>query len=436
MRSLSPGSSQLNRQRNSIFIIFTVIYFAASMGLFAVLLRPQTLPSDVQSIPFLAAWACMYVATIVFLLLYRYKSKRNDIILYNFLILIIASAAWSAEPAKSLVYGIAFLCNILFVLLLRQVLPLPTTLRLVLWTIVGMCGISLALHLAGAPIVLYADAHQRPTLLGTIPIRGLFNHKITAAIYAGVALVLTMALTKGLIRFGVAFGLLFFVLLTGSSAGLALSFIGICILIYVKLAHRIRLAAQVLLPLTIVIICTASAIALGLLPVIAEILGRDPSLTGRTDLWLWGLDAGNERPLLGWGYLGYFGTEHAVRAASQIPRFQNYNVPHFHNSFIQIYVELGLAGLLLGVGLALSAIAGTHRMALRTGYIKESNAGTALGTMIFIAGFIMNAFFSYNDFLSLLLVYLFLASRHPYNLGRSLRRSPQRRSFRWLQRVT
>lgn len=79
---------------------------------------------------------------------------------------------------------------------------------------------------------------------------------------------------------------------------------------------------------------------------ILEAMNKNPSLTGRTVIWDLGLERALEKPFLGWGYQGFWqeGNPHAEQywkyfAAPSQKGF------HFHNLFVQAFVELGILGL-------------------------------------------------------------------------------------------
>jgi O-antigen ligase len=81
-----------------------------------------------------------------------------------------------------------------------------------------------------------------------------------------------------------------------------------------------------------------------LLPVISSALGRDETLTGRIDVWHFGLEIGARRPLLGTGFGSFWGFEN-----NEIRR-------HFavgftgHNGLLDVYIETGIAGVVVLIG--------------------------------------------------------------------------------------
>lgn len=91
-------------------------------------------------------------------------------------------------------------------------------------------------------------------------------------------------------------------------------------------------------------------------------LGKDETLTGRTYLWSEAIRLGAEDPLLGVGYLAWWipGFAEAERLWSEF-YINSRSGFHFHNTFLQIYVDLGLVGLALFILTYLTALASSLR---------------------------------------------------------------------------
>lgn len=75
---------------------------------------------------------------------------------------------------------------------------------------------------------------------------------------------------------------------------------------------------------------------------VLDLLGKDPTLTGRTEIWAVVLQLIAQKPLFGWGYAAMFipGDSITYWTAEQLGA----NLPHAHNSWLQITVETGLVG--------------------------------------------------------------------------------------------
>lgn len=91
----------------------------------------------------------------------------------------------------------------------------------------------------------------------------------------------------------------------------------------------------------------ATAAAWIYFPLLAGFLGRDATLTGRTAIWQQVWTAVVKHPLLGYGFAAFWqgmkGESYHVILALRFVVF------HAHNGFLEIWLELGAAGLLLFV---------------------------------------------------------------------------------------
>ncbi len=90
--------------------------------------------------------------------------------------------------------------------------------------------------------------------------------------------------------------------------------------------------------LVVLIYLTAPAFLLGL-------IGKDETLTGRTDIWVELLRAIDQKPALGYGYLAFWGLESEPRYWLQ--RAVDWNAPSGHNGWLDLAISLGLVGVAL-----------------------------------------------------------------------------------------
>jgi len=79
-------------------------------------------------------------------------------------------------------------------------------------------------------------------------------------------------------------------------------------------------------------------------------LGKDSTLTGRTILWDYGVDAIDRRPILGYGYQAYWESSETTALLARYAVGQK--LWFFHNVYIEVAVAFGLIGpILLTAGL-------------------------------------------------------------------------------------
>jgi len=73
-------------------------------------------------------------------------------------------------------------------------------------------------------------------------------------------------------------------------------------------------------------------------------LDRDSTLTGRTIIWAESLTSIAKQPILGYGYSAFWD---ASPEAMRIDKVVKWQVPHAHNAYIDLTLQLGLTGLVL-----------------------------------------------------------------------------------------
>jgi O-antigen ligase len=122
--------------------------------------------------------------------------------------------------------------------------------------------------------------------------------------------------------------------------------IALTVLSVTPLFRTLRLTRTRHLLLLIAAIVLAEVVLLGTYfewRALLSILGRDPTLSGRTELWRTLMDPVMRRPWLGYGlggfWLGWGGESGAVWSAI------GWRPPHAHNGFLDMVLDLGVVGL-------------------------------------------------------------------------------------------
>ena len=78
---------------------------------------------------------------------------------------------------------------------------------------------------------------------------------------------------------------------------------------------------------------------------VTPMVGKDPHLSKRVDLWELSIDAVGKSPVLGYGFVAFWNSD--SQPAARIREELHWQVPHAHNGYIDILLGLGLAGLTL-----------------------------------------------------------------------------------------
>jgi O-antigen ligase len=110
---------------------------------------------------------------------------------------------------------------------------------------------------------------------------------------------------------------------------------------------------------------------------VASSVGRDPTLTTRTDIWAGALDLKTD-VLFGAGYASVWLTEAGRNLAEEL------KIPHVHNGYLETYLNTGLIGATL---LVLLLLTGGRSAAKR---LSEGSALGALYMALFLSGVIYN----------------------------------------------
>ncbi|MCH8560121.1 O-antigen ligase family protein [Nesterenkonia sp. LB17] len=411
---------------------FFYVYIACTLGANAVILISYDPAGGVvDNSIFSASWVLLHLISVLVLLTSRSLSPVPITIAVSIGGLVVLSAAWSVSPTDSLVYGVMAAGNILVACMLAAEYSLQQIARVFLRVLTVLVLAGMAFALVGVDQVLYIDPHGRANLLGGDPIRGFFQHNIMAGFYGATGAVLAMTLLRGLRRVLVLAAFILFVLWAGSATGVLLA--GAAVII-VPLAQLLvpRIPLGGLLAVLVPVGVAAGAVLNQVWVPLLEAIGRDPTLTGRTVLWEWGYRAIAERPVTGWGFTGYFHSPEGEVPSLYVPQFDDYAIAHFHNSYIQTGVDLGLLGLLLLI-LVLGCTTGWAYL-----YARSTDTRTGVGLLMVMVIFLIASpteflFINYNHFGSFALFALFFGllqhrrtrARHPET--ESLSAAPSKR---------
>jgi exopolysaccharide production protein ExoQ len=101
-------------------------------------------------------------------------------------------------------------------------------------------------------------------------------------------------------------------------------------------------AARILGAVLLTLLLLIGPVAAVSLDSLLELMGKDPTLTGRTDIWGYVIPYIYQRPLLGWGYAAFWSTQNPV--AWEIANALHWFSPQAHNGLLEILLSGGLVG--------------------------------------------------------------------------------------------
>jgi exopolysaccharide production protein ExoQ len=255
--------------------------------------------------------------------------------------LAIASSLWSIDPLLTLRRSLPFALAGLFGLWFAARFSVARQMRILRLTGVALALATIALVILAPSLALdHTPGHAADW-------QGVFTQKNACGRIMVLATAVILFGTRLTPRRILCLGLFLFVLvMSGSRAAwaieAALLLLWITVLAARRSSARVRLLIAVAAPL---LVAAAAGFALRFSWQLMHLLDREPTLSGRTAIWTQVLHAIAQRPLLGYGYDAFW---RGMQGPSlQIDTAVHFMVEHAHNGFLEIALELGLAGLAL-----------------------------------------------------------------------------------------
>lgn len=285
-------------------------------------------------------------AVTLFLIFLRWKQFLYAITKSKLILVIagvaLASVWWSDAPALTLRRGAATLGTTLFGMYLATRYSLKEQLHLVAWAC-GITAVSSLFFTLAFPAYGIKAAHGGAW-------RGVFLHKnpfgLVMATSTLVFLLVAMSSYKYRYLMWACCGLSVSLLVLSTAKTSLVLLLTILVLLPLYRALRWNFSWMMLFFIATVIVFGCLAILLvSNLETFVVALGKDLTLTGRTEIWAAVLDMIRERPWLGYGYSGFWlGKE---GGSAYVWLVTGWPVPYSHNGFLDLWLDLGLLGLLL-----------------------------------------------------------------------------------------
>ena len=311
--------------------------------------------------------------------------SRDSFIAVAFAGYAIASTGWSDYPNVSLYSSLEYASLLVCTLIIGRIVPFAAWLR---GLIIG-CVLVLAASLA-------SGNYGIDPMGGAPSLIGWFGSKNQVGFFAeiGIAasLVVLFSRRRRLEKLFFAIGPLPVFLLSLYLSKSASSVVSLCgmlgiLVIAALVSHlprRLRRTALIFSLVTITLLIVIGA-SLNVQSLILSSFGKDTTLTGRTYLWMEGIKVGQLNPVLGDGYNAFWvvGRPLAERYWYEfmIPTRSGF---HFHDLYVQCFVDLGLVGLMLLVMILLTNCARSFGSVIRYGIHAQNSLPLALSFMLLI----------------------------------------------------
>jgi exopolysaccharide production protein ExoQ len=326
-----------------LFVFALLLY---SMGVLTGLTLPHLAEDDVENVstnlhvPIVAAQIALYTcAALLILMRWRrvFGAVRTVWPLLLLTALVPVSAAWSVLPAVTLRRSIVFVASTLIAVYLGERYTMDKFARMLAQTLCLMMLAVIALYFI-APVYVMDPSHKGAW-------KGLSGRKNAFGEYMAVAVALLL-----LVRFrhlkwlrfvflGLSCCLLF---LSHSATSLVACTLMVAAMPLWRLA---RLESKQRVPVYIVgamIFIQVGYVFVQNIAFLLHMIGRDPTLTGRTQVWAMVLTAIQKRLIFGYGYDSFWT---GLKGESlDILIGTGWLVPTAHNGFLELGLSLGLLG--------------------------------------------------------------------------------------------
>jgi len=254
--------------------------------------------------------------------------------LVGFLLL---STAWSIDPGTTIRRGVLYLFVVLGSIGIAGTLDSDELMDLV----VLLCGICV-----GASLVILVISPTAILDPGGTGLRGVFTSKNALGQVMAIAVLASLhgirASRRGRLRKTIMLIVFILVAFASKSATSWLTIFIFCSIDGIITLYRKGGVAR-FVGVSLIAVLGPITLFQALFPdVVLEMIGKDPTLTGRTVLWAYVMIDIAQRPFVGWGYYAFWSQSNP--AATEISDTLRWYVPEAHNGLLEILLNVGFLG--------------------------------------------------------------------------------------------
>jgi exopolysaccharide production protein ExoQ len=292
-----------------------------------------------------AAYFTVYGITMLLLALRWRKTLqtlRQDYWIFSLVLLAAISFIWSFEKSNTLKDIFTITGSSLFGLYLASRYTLKQQLELMSWTYGIAIVLSFIFAVAIPKLGVMGAAHQGKW-------RGIFSHKNglgQSMVYSFLTFMfLTYQTKKHKLLMWIGMSLSVLLLLLSASTSSMFNLFILVVVFFVL--YIVRLPYLLMIPVIALIITIGETFYLWSINNSAAIfnsVGKDATLTGRTDLWQLTTDMIWKQPWIGYGFGGFWQGLNGAESG-YILRAVTWTPSHPHNGYLQLLLDLGILGL-------------------------------------------------------------------------------------------
>jgi exopolysaccharide production protein ExoQ len=259
--------------------------------------------------------------------------------------LALASAAWSQSPGQTIRGAVYISLSTLFCLYLLDRFEPDELFRLLMFAGTAAAVLSLAVVIAAPQYGVQARA------LGDSAWQGIFSQKnacgFMLTFFITPALFVSKATVSRKVRFAYIGLLLGLIVMTQSRGAWGVCALVLGFRVALAVGRRLRWSDTIFVATTVLVtLALGLAIVIPYAPTLLTLVGKDATMTGRTEIWAACLASIAKRPWLGYGYnafwLGMEGESYQVSL-----RVNMLGINYSENGVLDLLLQLGLGGRLL-----------------------------------------------------------------------------------------
>ena len=306
----------------------------------------------------------------ILFLLFLIRPKRNlrfllsNKLLFALVVFATASVIWSSYPSETISNSRALIRSYLFAGYFVSMYSVRDQVKLIQYTFVAALIASVFVALLMPEIGVHAPN-------GSAAWRGIYNHKQS---FAMIVLLCSTTFSPFIIRskskiefYLSCLGLLFCFLVAyqvaSKTAFILILFVVLILPFYVLLSYAynsgLKLRSLFLIISALVLLSFFALIFGNFETIFVDILGKGTDFNGRVPLWILCLEEAVKKPILGYGYYGFWPSDEGLSVAYRTSwmsqalydtEFWNPGEPfswHAHSGLVQTFLDLGIIGLVL-----------------------------------------------------------------------------------------
>jgi O-antigen ligase len=307
----------------------------------------------------MAIQTLMYGITLGFVFLHWRKftsALRASGWVLALVLLALVSTLWSSDPAFSFRRSLVVIATTVFGIYFGSRYQLPRQLRLLGWTFIILAVFSVACAVLLPQYGIDNQLH-RGDWHGILGQKNLLGK---AAVVGAIVLWSAKGVLPRVLRIA---GLSLWAVLMLMSGSRAAPVVLAALLVLAASYGTMRARMTTLVPLVISFLATGAGLvflAVRNSSYLLASLGREATLTGRTKIWTAVWTAISSHLVLGYGFGGFWAGLHGESA--RISVMLGFVARHAHNGFLDLWLELGIMGLLLFTAGYLQAVSNGLRL--------------------------------------------------------------------------